>query len=66
MWELINKTSVSAEQSLIGNKWVFKQKKNGVHRARLVALGYSQVPSVDFSENYAPVVNDITMRLTFV
>ena len=66
VWELINKTSVSAERSLIGNKWVFKQKKNGVHRARLVARGYSQVPGVDFSENYAPVVNDITMRLTLV
>ena len=66
VWELINKTSVSEERSLIGSKWVFKQKKNGVHRARLVALGYSQIPGVDFSENYAPVVNDITMRLMLV
>jgi hypothetical protein len=51
---------------LIGNKWVFKQKKNGIYRARLVALGYSQIPGVDFSENYAPVVNDITMRVMLV
>jgi Reverse transcriptase (RNA-dependent DNA polymerase) len=32
----------------------------------LVALGYSQVPGVDFSENYAPVVNNITMRMMLV
>ena len=66
VWELINKTSIPAERSLIGNKWVIKQKKNDVHRARLVALGYSQIPGIDFSENYAPVVNDITMRLMLV
>ena len=66
VWNLVNKNSIPTERSLIGNKWVFKQKKNGVHRAKLVALGYSQVPGVNFSENYAPVVNDITMRLMMV
>jgi Reverse transcriptase (RNA-dependent DNA polymerase) len=66
VWEIIDKSSVPKERSLIGNKWVFKQKKNGVYRARLVALGYSQVPGVDFSENYAPVVNDITTRIMLV
>ena len=30
------------------------------------ALGYSQVLGVDFSENYAPVVDDITMRIMLV
>jgi Reverse transcriptase (RNA-dependent DNA polymerase) len=29
-------------------------------------LGYSQVPGVDFSKNYAPVVNDMTMRTMLV
>jgi Reverse transcriptase (RNA-dependent DNA polymerase) len=66
VWEIINKKLVPKERSLIGNKWVFKQKKNGIYRARLVALGYSQIPGVDFSENYAPVVNDITMRMMLV
>jgi hypothetical protein len=40
--------------------------KNGIFRARLVGFRYSQVPGVDFTENYAPVVNDITMRLKMV
>jgi Reverse transcriptase (RNA-dependent DNA polymerase) len=34
-----------------------------VKRAILVALGYSQVPGVDFSENFAPVVDDATFRI---
>jgi Reverse transcriptase (RNA-dependent DNA polymerase) len=31
-----------------------------------VALGYSQVPGVNFSENYAPIVNNVTMRIMMV
>jgi Reverse transcriptase (RNA-dependent DNA polymerase) len=42
---------------------VFKQKDNGVFRARLVALGYSQRPGIDLSDFYAPVVNDTTMKI---
>lgn len=42
------------------------QKKSGVFRARLVACGYSQVPGVDFTENYSPVVNDVTVRILLV
>ena len=42
----------------IKNKWVFKVKRNGIFRARLVACGYSQIPGMDFQEHFAPVVND--------
>jgi len=31
-----------------------------------VCLGYSQIPGIDFSENYAPVGNDITFRVVMV
>jgi hypothetical protein len=37
-------------------------KRNGVFRARLVACGYSQVPGVDFTESFAPVLNDVSLR----
>ena len=30
----------------------------------MVALGYSQVPGVDFTDNFAPVVNDVAFRVT--
>ena len=66
VWKRINKRDLPNRQKLIGNKCVFKKKKNRVYRARLVALGYNQVPGVDFTKNYAPVVNDLTMRMMVV
>ena len=66
VWRYRDRTSVDRNRRLVGSKWVFMIKKNGVYRARLVALGYSQVPGVDFTDNYAPVVNDVTMRIIIV
>ena len=51
---------MSSNSKCIKNKWIFKIKHNGVYQVHLVAHGYSQVPGVDFSENYSPVVNDPT------
>ena len=31
----------------IGTKWIFKEKKNGVFRARLMAKGYDQIAGID-------------------
>ena len=50
----------------MGNKWVFTIKRDGRYRARIVALGYTQIPGVDFTENFSPVVHDITFRLMLV
>ena len=50
-------------KTLVKCKWVFKIKRNGTFRARLVACGYSQVPGVDYTENYSPVINDVTFRI---
>ena len=47
----------------IGNKWEFKTKRDGTYRARLVALGYSQIPGVDNTDNSAPVAHDFTLRI---
>jgi hypothetical protein len=30
LWKLINVTSVPEDYTLIGSKWMFEQKKNGV------------------------------------
>ena len=38
-------------------------KRNGVYHARLVAKGFTQIPGVDFTDNYSPVVNDVTFRV---
>ena len=42
------------------NKWVFKIKHNSVYWMCLIACRYSQVPEVNFSQNYSPVVNNMT------
>ena len=50
----------------VKHKWVFKIKRDGRYRARLVACGYSQIPGVDFTENYSPVIHDATYRILLV
>ena len=63
VWRVINRHDIPHNRRCVKCKWVFNIKRNGVFRARLVACGYSQIPGVDFSENYSPVVHDITFRL---
>ena len=60
VWRHAKGSDIPQDRSVIGNKWVFKPKGNGIYRARLVALGYSQVPGVDHEDNFSPVVVHIT------
>jgi Reverse transcriptase (RNA-dependent DNA polymerase) len=60
VWEIINKEDVPDGRRTMKCKWIFKIKRNGVFRARLVACGYSQVPGIDFNESFAPVINDVS------
>ena len=60
VWKVKKKKDIPEDAKLLGSKWVFKHNKNGVYRARLVAKGYDQIPGVDYTENFAPVVNDVT------
>jgi len=41
-------------------------KRSGRFRARLVACGHSQMPGVDFTEVYSPVINDTSFRIAMV
>ena len=54
---------IPENRRLIGNKWVFKINRDGTYRARLVALGYSQIPGVDYTDNFAPVAHDVSFRI---
>jgi hypothetical protein len=52
---------------LVGYKWVFFRKRNENnkvvrYKARLVAQGFTQRPSVDFNETYSLVMSGITFR----
>ena len=66
VWDIISKEEIPEERRCIKCKWIFKIKRNGIFRARLVACGYSQVPGVDFNESYAPVINDVSFRVMLI
>jgi hypothetical protein len=50
-------------QHCVKHKLVFKIKQNGIFQARLVACGYSQIPGINYTENYAPVISNITYQI---
>ena len=54
--------NIPPNRCLIDSKWVFKKKRNGRLRARLVERGYTQIPGVDFTYKYSPVVNDAKLH----
>ena len=60
VWHKMHKSLMPPNCKCIKNKWVFKIKHNGVYRVQLVACTYSQVPGINFSENYSLVINNIT------
>ena len=66
VWRPVKKATIPENRRLIGCKWVFKKKKNGVFRARLCAIGYSQIAGVDHEYAFAPVICETTYRIILV
>ena len=66
VWRKEGTNSLPANRKGIGTKWVFKEKKNGVFRSRLVAKGYDQIAGIDFQYNFAPVTSEVTLRILLV
>ena len=62
VWRKTDRAKIPKNRRLIGNKWVFKIKRDGTYRASLVALGYSLIPGVDYTDNVAPVAHDVSFR----
>jgi len=63
VWNRKGEDKLPANRKGFGTKWVFKIKKDGTYRARLVAKGYNQIAGVDFQHNFAPVTNEVTLRI---
>jgi len=65
IWELVKRPK---EQSVVGIKWVFKNKVNdsGIiirNKARLVAKGYNQIEGIYFKETFAPIARLEAIRV---
>ena len=63
MWQVIKKSQVPEGRIRLGSKWVFKIKKDRKHRSRLVCLNYTQIPGIDFVNNFSVVIHDIILRI---
>ena len=63
VWRHVKRNDHPNDHRVVGCRWLFKVKSNGVYHTRLVAKGFSQIPGVDFTDNYFPVVNDVTFRV---
>ena len=59
VWRVTKRSQMPENRRCVKYKWVFKIKRNGISRARLMTCGYSQISGVDYSENYSPFVHDI-------
>ena len=63
VWTLMPSDTVPEGKRTLSMKWVFDIKNDNRYRARLVAMGFRQIPGVDFVEVHAPVMSEIAFRL---
>ena len=66
VFEKMKIKDVPEGRKLIDSRWVFKIKRDGRMRARLVARGFTQVPGIDYKDNFSPVCNDVTLRMMLI
>ena len=62
VWRHVKRNDHPNDHRLVVCRWVFKVKRNGVYHARPVAKGFRKIPDMDLTDNYSPVVDDVTFR----
>lgn len=63
VWDL---EKLPPDKHAIPCKWVFTQKRNGRHKARLVICGYLQKEGLDYKETFSPVISMPALRVVLV
>ena len=63
VWRHVKREDCPNDHRLVGCRWAFKVKRNGVYHGRHVAKGFSQIPGMEFTDNYSPVVDDVRFRV---
>ena len=65
------RNGISREESDLGtcqitqgneSKWVYKKKEDSIFKVRLVVKGYSQIPNIDFTNVFSPIVKHRSIR----
>ncbi|GBL95410.1 Retrovirus-related Pol polyprotein from transposon TNT 1-94 [Araneus ventricosus] len=64
VWDLVELSE--KEKQPITCKWIFKRKRDGKYKARLVARGLMQREGVDYTETFSPVISMPSLRLVLV
>ena len=59
-----------SHMTIVTNKWVFRVKLNVERsldkcKSRLVAKGFLQTPTIDYSETFSPVIKLVTVSMVF-
>jgi hypothetical protein len=70
VWKRMKRSEVPNGRRLLRSRWIFKMKpdpvdtQRSIDKGRLVILGYEMIPGVDFTESFAPLATDTTIRTT--
>jgi hypothetical protein len=59
VWKIIKRLQIPEGRRCVKNRWVWKIKRDGIFRVRLVACVYSQILGVDYDEIFALVINEL-------
>ena len=65
-WVIINLSELPKEHLLLKCKGVFESKRGDTYGSRLVTMGFIQVPGVDFTYSFSPIVSNVVVCILLI